>query len=219
MNDSRWNSSLFVGSGHAQSMLLHGQPLLGTTPTVGPVQFGDTYRSDEFKGSVTLWMHRDPPLRWEVRWQHSGRAARVPLPAILRVVTVLGEEAGDLEIKRVEREWAGSEEEFDQAIEAGAIPELTEERILDYVTLVRTYGLTLAGSGWKQSVGELGVWTTEVVEDVPQLVWRAAGERRLRRMPFSVMLWAAAEVPEIIDGIVAAHRSASARSPGGTVTS
>ena len=84
---SRWDNRRFAGSGFAQSMLLHGEPLLSSGPRterlpairiVGPVS------SPDLRGQITVWYQH--PDRSHVRWKHSSAQARVGLATVIRAV-------------------------------------------------------------------------------------------------------------------------------------
>ena len=123
------------------------------------MQVGEAYKDQAFRGPVTLWFRADPVEHLEVRWTSSGRAARVPFLAIFRACGMLAEEALELAIQRLQEEWPGTLDEFDEAVEGGVTP--INAWIEDPSPLILEHAKELADGRWNSAIGDhLGTWST-----------------------------------------------------------
>jgi hypothetical protein len=106
---NRWNDPRYTGSGHAQSMLLHGQPLLSSGPKVErlpAIKIAGPLRGPEIPGSVTVWFGH--PDRLHVRWKYRKIAARLSLYTLSATLRAL--DPGPPEVEGApDHSWSGAE--------------------------------------------------------------------------------------------------------------
>jgi hypothetical protein len=84
---SSFSSARLTGSGFAQSILLHGRPLLSSGPTVErlpAIKIAGPFRDADVRGRVTAWYRH--PDRSEIRWRYRKAGARFSLLSIVEVL-------------------------------------------------------------------------------------------------------------------------------------
>jgi hypothetical protein len=185
MTYSRWESQLFTGSGHAQSMLVTGRPLLSTRGAPKPRHVGGPWQDPGFVGRVELWWRGESYDDFELRWKGAGRSAQVPWPGLARIVGELETGAWETEFERLEA-IHGPEAFDDDARFVERFPTLADDA---------TAGLLVRYSR-QFAVGRfVGYgWHLELRDDEPIVVLPGRGQRQ-RRLPVCVLLWAVREVP------------------------
>ena len=187
-----WKSGHFVGSGHAQSMLLHGKALLSTRAAAKPVHLAGPWRAETFPGEVDLWVYPDP-LDFEVRWRSGKRSARAPYAGIRRVFARVLAVAEDLEEARLRAQFDDENEAYRR----------WEQRVADPMVLLQELAQPLADSGEAGSARDLGTFRMTSVAGVPGVRWRTAGQRRERFFPLTVVGWVGAELPAVLERLAA----------------
>jgi hypothetical protein len=185
---TNWNDRRFVGSGFAQSMLLHGQPLLAGGGDAKPIQIEGEWRDPSFGGVITLWWVREYEggAHWLVRWRSAGRGATVPLWTLCKAYEDFGDYAlaqrSDPKIDEIlGRHDEGYANGLDEAMAKLVLTRA--EEIIDGEPPAGFYFGTVPAA--------------EFVDGAPCLV--SPRGRRPIRLPFNVMVWAGVHVPEILE--------------------
>jgi hypothetical protein len=189
--DNQWNSRRFVGSGHAQSQLVNGQPLLSQRRVPAPARVGGPWRAERPLGALELWLRLEDQPFYELRWKAGGRSAQVPWAAICSVQKNLRLEAWSLEQRRLEA--LHGEEAFDD--DGKYVERFTQLEVGREDALIPGRLESLADSGLSATLA-LGSWWLGNDDDRgPLMFWRSAWQKRVRCAPLTVVQWAVVEVP------------------------
>src|SRR4051812_48258010 len=170
-DDNPWNNRLYVGSGHAQAMLVNGLPLLSSDgPAPKPRQVGGPWRDASFAGSTTLWWRSGRDEHLELRWKSGSGSAQIRYGAVRRIHHDLVDRAYDLEVERLENLYGP--DIFDDET-PGRLASLD-----DPAGLFRPHARVLATMGMRGTVLDWGTWHATSRAATPMVVWRAAWQSR-----------------------------------------
>jgi hypothetical protein len=209
MSREAWDYGHFSGSGHAQSMLTTGQPLLSNVPTPKPVRVGGPWHDDAFPGAVTLWVRWTFGAHLEVRWKSRDGSAQGHYDGLFIACARLADTVCDWELDRLQRTNRGVDVEAVAESDPSRFPALTDSRIG-----LETWADRLVSEKLRDTAGDVGSWRIGLRKGVPSLYWRNAWQRRDHCFPLSVVAWVGTELPAIVEQLERSRSAAPADSSG-----
>lgn len=192
-----WNYGHLTGSGHAQSMLLHGQPALSRRALAKPWFVAGQWRDESFPGGVDLWQHEEPQVYLELRWRHRSNSGRIDLQAAKRIVAKVFTQAEGLEWCRLDERYGETEVDRVQEADDPALHHLK-----DLGALLELHRDEMIRPGVFMDALDLGYFATEERGGLLIVVWRQAGQLKERRIALDALIWANGHMDKLIQRLL-----------------